>query len=118
MELDTRLELLLSSGTISEEVVETVRKVIQRMNHHWKIPLTEENGSRLITHLSVALMRLKRHENIRAMEPGTYEEFKNTPVFPKAQEIADDIIAFTGIEIPESEREYLNANVCLILEDE
>ena len=120
MELDTRVGLLVSSGTISEDVAATVRKTIQRMEYHWNISLTEENGSRLITHLAMALMRLskdKKIEVIEVMENEHFTEIKKRAAFPKAREIASDLIVHTGMDIPQIERDYLELNVCLVLED-
>jgi hypothetical protein len=118
MELDTRLELLLSSGTVSSAVDSAVRSVIARMADRWGIVLTEENGSRLVTHLAMALMRISRGDSVASMDAEALAEFRSCGSFSKAAEIAADLIAWTKISIPESEREYLDSNICLILEEE
>jgi mannitol operon transcriptional antiterminator len=117
MELDTRLDLLLSSGTVSKEVDAAVRAVIARLADRWGIVLTEENGSRLVTHLAMALMRIRRGEPVAAMDPGALQEFRDCDSFPKAAEIAADLIVWAKLTVPDSEREYLDTNICLILEE-
>ncbi|MDR0760579.1 MAG: PRD domain-containing protein [Treponema sp.] len=118
MDLNGRLDILLSSRTISPEVDATVRRVIERMADPWGLTLTEENGSRLVTHLAMALMRISRGEIVESMDRESLEEFKASVSFPQAMVIASDIISFAKLTIPESEREYLDANICLILEAE
>lgn len=117
MELDTRLDLLLSSGTVSKEVDAAVRAVVARMADRWGIVLTEENGSRLVTHLSMALMRIGRGEPVGSMDREALQEFRDCGSFPKAAEIAADLIDWAKLSVPEAEREYLDTNICLILEE-
>jgi hypothetical protein len=88
------------------------------MSDRWGIVLTEENGSRLVTHLAMALMRIFRGESVSSMDAEAVKEFRACGSFPKAVEIADDLIEWTKLDIPVSEREYLDTNICLILEDE
>jgi hypothetical protein len=116
MDLNGRLDILLSSGTISPEVDAAVRRVIARLADPWGIILTEDNGSRLVTHLAMALMRISRREIVEPMDREALEEFKASVSFPQAAAIAGDIISFAELMIPESEREYLDTNICLILE--
>lgn len=117
MDLNTRLELLRSTGTISPEVDAVVRGVIARMADEWGIVLTEENGSRLVTHLAMALMRIAKGEPVASMEEEALQEFRDCASFPRAREIAGDLVAAAGLELPASEREFLDVNVCLILEE-
>lgn len=115
MDLNNRMEILLSSNTISNDVFDTVKKVITRMDDHWNITLTEDNGGRLVTHLSMALMRIFKGEPVAAMEPDIYEEFQESDEFEKAVSITADLISWAELTIPTSEEEYLNTNICLIL---
>jgi len=118
MNLGTRLDLLLSSGTVSKETDTAIRAVIARMAERWGIALSEENGSRLVTHLAMALMRISRGESVAAMDAEAFEEFRACESFPKAVEIAEDLISWADLSIPISEREYLDTNICLILDGE
>ncbi len=116
-ELAMRLEILESSETISKEVANTMRQIIARFASQWKIALDEENGSRLVTHLAMALMRIAKGEPVGSMDPEAYEEFVGCDSFLKASEITQDLIAFAHLQLPDSEREFLETNICLILEE-
>ena len=116
MNFDERLEILRSGNVISPEIEALVRRVIMRLNDRWGITLTEENGGRMVTHLAMALMRIKGGEKIAAPETDLLEEFRDLAVFPRSTEIVEDLIAWSPMELPEAEKDYMIINVCLILD--
>jgi transcriptional regulatory protein LevR len=116
MDFDERLGILRDGKVISSEIESLVRRVISRFQARWDIVLTEENGDRMITHLAMALMRIARQEKITALEKDMLEEFRNANVFPRSMEIVEDLIAWTPMELPEVEKDYMVVNVCLILD--
>ena len=81
MVFDERPGILRSGNVISSEVEEQVRKVISRLEERWDIKLTEENGGRIVTHLAMALMRVKKGENIRPPENSVIEECRDLKSF-------------------------------------
>jgi transcriptional regulatory protein LevR len=116
MELDGRLGILLEGKVISAEVAALVRRVISRLRDRWGIILTEQNGGCMITHLAMALARIERGEEIAAPERDLLDEFRNTDSFLQAVEIVKDLTAFTPLELPAAEGDYLVINVCLLLD--
>lgn len=118
LELVTRLNVLYQGNVISQDVLDTMSNVIERMEERWNIVLTEENGARFVTHLAMALMRVARGESVPSMDAASYAEFQACESFTAAREIMDDVIEFAELAFPLSEREYLDMNICLILEGE
>jgi transcriptional antiterminator len=116
MDFDERLGILRAGEVISPEVEALVRRVISRFRDHWDIVLTEESGGRMVTHLAMALMRIRRKEKIAAPEADLLEEFRDLSVFPQSKEIVEDLISWTPMELPEAEKNYMIVNVCLILD--
>jgi transcriptional regulatory protein LevR len=116
MDFEERLNILRSGTVISPEVEALVRRVISRFNDRWDIELTEESGGRMVTHLAMALMRIRRKEKITAPETDLLEEFRDLSVFPQSTEIVEDLINWTPMELPEAEKDYMILNVCLILD--
>lgn len=116
-QLEHRLDIFLSTGTVSADVDAMVRNVIERFAVRWKIILTEKNGSRLVTHLAMALARCEKGEMVEGMEKDAMDEFRACESFLHAVEISADVISNVSITLPEGEREYLEANICLILEN-
>ena len=111
-----RLGILRSGNVISAGVEDSVRKVISRLEERWKLTLTEENGGRMVTHLAMALMRIKRGEDITAPEEDVLAEFRDLDVFEASMEIVNDLIAWTPIDLPKAEKDYMIVNICLLLD--
>ena len=118
MEFDERLNILRSGDVISVTVEALVRKVILRFYERWNIRLTEESGGRMVTHLAMALMRIERKEEIASPETDLLDEFRSLEVFSRSVEIIDDLIAWTPMELPKAEKDYMIVNICLILDAE
>jgi transcriptional regulatory protein LevR len=117
MVFNERLDILVTGNVISQDVERAVRRVIRRFRDHWRIELTEENGGRMVTHLAMALMRISQNKEVNPLEQEQYDEFRSSEYFPRAVEITDDLCGWTPLELPESERQYLIINICLILDD-
>jgi len=108
---------LRSGNVISAAVESRVRKVISRLEERWQIKLNEENGGRIVTHLSMALMRIEKGEHIASPEDSIIEEFRNLEVFEKSCKITDDIAEWAELDLPEAEKEYMIVNICLLLDE-
>jgi transcriptional regulatory protein LevR len=117
MNLDERINILVSGKVISRDVEKAVRRVIDRFSARWRIELTEENGGRMTTHLAMALMRIGQKKEVSPPEADQFEEFRSSKYFLRSLEITDDICAWTPLELPDGERQYLVINICLILDD-
>jgi transcriptional regulatory protein LevR len=113
---NARLEILRTGNVISPEVEELVRRVISRLEEHWHLTLTEERGGRMVTHLAMALMRIMKLEEIKEPESDIMDEFRDLDVFPKANEIVDDLVAWAPMNLPKAEKKYMIVNICLLLD--
>jgi transcriptional antiterminator len=82
----------------------------------WSIELTEENGAMLITHLSVALERIKKGGIIEGIDSEVYTEIKNHQEFNKCKQLLKDIIEASCTEIPESEETFIMMHLCTLLQ--
>ena len=74
MDLQTRLEILCSTGTISNETREVMLNVIKMFQEKHQITLTEENGAMMTTHLSMAITRVKNNEPVKVTNEEVYQE--------------------------------------------
>ena len=116
MVFDERLEILRAGNVISCKVEQMVRKVISRLEEHWQIRLSEEKGGRMVTHLAMALMRIELGEKIKAPENDVLKEFRDLDVFNQSKNIVNDLIAFTPMDLPEAEQDFMVVNICLVLD--
>jgi transcriptional regulatory protein LevR len=117
MELDIRLQILKDAGQISEEVFESLKTVIKMFKDNWDIALTEENGAMLITHLSVAMKRIKEGQVIEGIDSEIYEQIESNENFSKSKQIFQDIIKSANIEIPKNEETFIMMHLCTLLQE-
>ena len=117
MDLVFRLELLKKGNQIDQEVFITMNNVIELFKNNWNIELSEENGQMMITHLSMALMRVKNKLPVNQIDEEVYQEVTESKFFKKAEKILEDMKSILPIELPESEIKYMLVNNTLILEN-
>lgn len=116
MDLSMRLDILKNAGQISGETYDALIRIIKMFKNKWEIELTEENGAMLITHLSIALERIKKNELVDGIEAETYEEIKNHCQYEKCKNIFEDITKETAIEIPKNEETFIMMHLCALFE--
>lgn len=115
--LKNRLEILKNANVISEEVYIKMLKLIDYLKEKWDIVLTEENGSMLITHVAMALERIKKGEKVNNINDEVYDEVVNSSSFEKIKKIYEGIENEVFLEkIPEEEIKYIYVNLLVILE--
>ena len=116
MDLQTRLEILCSTGTISNEPREVMLNVIKMFQEKHQITLTEENGAMMTTHLSMAITRVKNNEPVKVINEEVYQEILESGFLEKAQEIYKDLESVLDVKLPEDEKKYMLVNICTILD--
>jgi transcriptional regulatory protein LevR len=117
MDLEERLNILVSGNVILDETKKSVLRVISRLKDQWQIELKDENGGRMVTHLAMALTRVKQNSEVNPLEQEQYEEFKSSDFFVRAVAITNDLCRWVPLDLPQAEREYLIVNICLILDN-
>ena len=105
--LKQRLEILKEAGEISEEIKSVVIDFAENFERKYSIAMTEENSAMLITHLAMALVRVKNEEKIDEMDEISLNEVKKYDVFNELYEFHKKIEGNLNIVIPESERGFI-----------
>lgn len=116
MNLQTRLEILNSSGAITDCTKKVMLNVIEMFNEKHSIELTEENGAMMVTHLSMAIMRVKNSEPVKTIDEEVFKETLESEHIEKANLIYGDLSEVLDIVLPEDEKKYMLVNICVILE--
>lgn len=116
--LKQRLEILRNSNVIDEHVYVQLMNFITRLKNKWKIELTEENGAMMVTHIAMALQRIKRGEAVNEIDENVYSEVLKSERIDEIRDIYADAQknVFTE-EIPEEEKKYIYINLLMIKEN-
>jgi transcriptional regulatory protein LevR len=114
--LEFRLRLLRESNQIDDWIYERMLRFIAMVQEKCGVALTEDNGARIVTHLSKSVARIKDREEIEDVDSEGFEEVRASPQFARATQAAKDTEALFGLRFPDSEQRFLIVNFVLILE--
>ena len=111
-----RLDILVEAELIDQETYEKVKKIVDEVSRKFSLDLSTETGQMFITHVSMAIMRIKNNEATTNVENTVFEEIKESENFENALKFAEIIENIIEYEIPKNEKEYLVINGCLLME--
>ena len=114
MDLSFRLGLLKDGGQIDQETYEKLLKVPEIVKDRWGIELLEENGAMLITHMSAALMRVKRGEAVSPMEEEIILQLRGEKDYESSQCLLRILEEELEINLPEEEKEFIIMHLCTL----
>lgn len=117
MTLEERLDILENSFLIDSDIKASMLKIINIFKNKYNIFLTEENGAMLITHIAMAMVRIKNNQNIKEIDNLAYEEVIKSDYFDKANNIYGDLENILSASIPEDEKKYILVSICVILDN-
>lgn len=115
MEME-RLDILVEAELIDQETYEKVQRIVNEVSKEFTLDMNTESGQMFITHVSMAIMRIKNNELTTNVENAVYEEIKESENFENALKFAEIIENIVEYEIPKNEKEYLVINGCLLME--
>ena len=118
-ELNRRMRLFEETGQVSPEVSSFVRSELERVAGEWDLKLEEETAGMLISHLLLALERARAGESINEWEGSedAAEELAERPwAVDKAREVVRGARTDLGVELPETEINFLALHLAAIAE--
>lgn len=114
-QLKERISILEMAGETTNEISQTVIMFSERFESKFDIELTEENSSMLITHLAMALARIKKGEAINEIDEMVSNEVRSNEYFSKLGEFFELLEDKLEITVPESEKDYIALHACTII---
>jgi len=114
MELDVRLDILRGSNQIDDEVYCNLKDIIEMVKNKHDIKLNEENAAMLMTHLSVAIMRIKNKDIVKAVDEDIFEEIRSSEYYALSNEWIKDMEEVIHRSIPENEKGFIVMHLCTL----
>ena len=111
-----RLEILLQSKVIQEDTHAFALHVIQFLEGEYQV--NKEAMEMMITHLVMAMERIKRGEIAELMDDDVFNLVLEDIDFEKARNIMLEISNQTEMEFPQSEEQYMLLHLCNSLKGE
>ena len=91
-EVFERIEILKQAGFVDENDAESLKNVVALIEHECGPAESDEHIGIIITHIAAALKKkMSRKKEIAPINQQALEEVYASPVFPKANRIANDI---------------------------
>lgn len=118
MELGDRLIILRDAKQIDEDIYNKMLRIMFIFNDKWGIELTEENGAMLITHLCIALQRIKHKDLVESVNEDIYDEVMKNNYYDKCRQAIKEIEHVVGVAIPDCEKNFIIMHLCVLFEKE
>ena len=97
-----RLDILVEAELIDQETYEKVKRIMNEVSEEFTLDLSTESGQMFITHVSMAIMRIKNNEATTDVENAIFEEIKESENFENALRFAEIIENIIEHEIPKN----------------
>ncbi|CAM9103110.1 PRD domain-containing protein [Mycoplasma todarodis] len=101
-----RLKILLKANVIDQEIYDTCSK-IESDCKNWP----QDDKERFITHLAMALSRIKKGEKVDPMSPMIANELKSNQNFNEAETNLKEMLIDFDYPIVEDEKMYLMLHI-------
>lgn len=111
--MEQRLQIMSDANIIDEEVKDQILKIYNDVLANYN--LNGDESHLFLTHLAMAMMRLKKEEGIASLGADIKKEIKSNPNWIEAEIIIDDILLQTSVDLSVDELDYLYLHMCTIL---
>ncbi|GAB6088092.1 PRD domain-containing protein [Alkaliphilus crotonatoxidans] len=113
--LRDRLTILVEAKEIDQTIASAVVEFIESIEKKYAVEIHEDNGAMLVTHLAMALARIKRHETIEKMDAMILKELQENQVYRDLPEFYQQLEEKLQIKLPDSEKGYIALHLCSLL---
>lgn len=115
--IQQRLAILEAGDQLDANIKQVVIDGIKLIEDKFDILINEENGSMLVTHLAMALMRIKRGEDVEGLSEVALEEVRSQPHYDWCLEFCQWLEEQANLDIPEGEKGYIALHICSLLKE-
>ena len=116
--LKERLKILVLGEQLEAELKVKIENLLEKFESDFELELKNENAAMLVTHLPMALMRIKRGEEVEDLNELVLKELKKEEYYDPCLQFIKEIEAETEIEIPAGEKNYLALHFCNLIKQE
>lgn len=102
-----RLDILKEAGEIDSDIKDAVVDFATGFEKKYEVALTEENASMLITHLAMALSRIRKGDSVDEMDELALNEVKQYDVYQELDVFYKVLEDKLKVAIPESEQGFI-----------
>ncbi len=116
--LKERLKILVAGEQLDADLKVKIESLLEKFESDFELEMNNENAAMLVTHLPMALMRIKRGEEVEDLNEIVLKELKKEEYYSPCLGFIKKIEAETEIEIPAGEKNYLALHFCNLIKQE
>lgn len=116
--LKKRLEILVEGDQLEPKLKIKIENLLENFEKEFSLQLTSDNAAMLVTHLPMALMRIKRNEEVEDLDKMVLEQLKKEKYYSDCMDFIQKIEKKTEITIPTGEKNYLALHFCNLIKNE
>ena len=109
--LNQRLEILLSSGVITQSISDYSKTVVKLLINK-KPDADSDMAAMFITHLAMAGQRILEGKEEKPLDGQILETVKQEPVYGSALDFLTYMLNQTDLEFPDTEKDFLTVHLC------
>ena len=109
--LNQRLEILLSSGVITQSISDYSKTVVKLLINQ-KSEADSDRAAMFITHLAMAGQRILEGKEEKPLDGQILETVKQEPVYGSALDFLTYMLNQTDLEFPDTEKDFLTVHLC------
>lgn len=114
--LELRLKLLEEAGEIDSDISKAVTNFVKDVEKKFSIEISEDNGAMLVSHLAMALSRIRKGEEVEGIDEEAFKEVRDRAAYNELGIFYKTLEEQLNISIPDSEKDYIALHVCTLID--
>ena len=107
IDLPFRIRLLSDAEQISPAEADGLTAMLKMFAEKWHIELNEDNAGMFITHLAIALKRMRENDTIQALDCAIIDEIQASVAYPQSVTAMNEIESLFNVNLSDSEKGYI-----------
>ena len=107
IDLPFRIRLLSDAEQITVEEEAGLTAMLKMFAEKWNIELNEDNAGMFVTHLAIALKRMREDDSIQPLDCVIIDEIQASVAYPKSITAMNEIESLFAVNLSDAEKGYI-----------
>ncbi|MDQ0362090.1 PRD domain-containing protein [Breznakia pachnodae] len=117
-ELLERIDMLLEINMVTDYEYTDLKKIVDILNEHTNVLITDETAGVFITHIAAAMKRQRDKEQLNQLEQSVVDEIRGCEEYVYAEDLTNKIVTAIQTSLPENEIHFMYLHLCNILKSD
>lgn len=117
-ELLERMDMLLEINMVTDDEYTDLKKIVNILNEHTNVLITDETAGVFITHIAAAMKRQRDEEQLNQLDQSVIDEIRGCEEFVYAEDLTSKMLSAIQTSLPENEINFMYLHLCNILKSD